>query len=88
MQELMAFKWFPFSTFVLLLWRHDVEWECDVIDDVNNGWGECITPIGSESYAWNVRFDSRLIFFIISIPWYKRDEELLPVHCGDQMHNP
>ena len=45
--------------FVLLLWRHGVEWDCDVIADVDNDWGECIVPIGSEIYAWNVRFDSR-----------------------------
>ena len=23
--------------------------------DVDNGWGECIVPIGSEIYAYNVR---------------------------------
>ena len=34
--------------FALLLWRHGVEWDCDVIADVDNGWGECIVPIGSE----------------------------------------
>ena len=37
--------------FVLLLWRHWVEWHCDVIADVDNDWGECIVPIGSEMYA-------------------------------------
>ena len=37
--------------FVLLLWRHGVEWDCDVIADVDNGWGECIVPIGSQIYA-------------------------------------
>ena len=46
---------------MLLLWRHGVEWDCDVIADVDNGWGECIVPIGSEIYALNVRFDSRRI---------------------------
>ena len=48
--------------FLLLLCRHGVEWDCDVIADVDNGWGECIVLIGSEIYAWNVRFDSCLIF--------------------------
>ena len=33
----------------------------DVIDDVDNGWSECIIPIESEICAWNVRFDSRRI---------------------------
>ena len=41
--------------FVLLLWRHRIEWDCDVIgtvtSDVDNGWDECIVPIGSEIYA-------------------------------------
>ena len=37
--------------FVLLLWRHGVEWNCDVIADVENGWGEGILPIGSAIYA-------------------------------------
>ena len=46
---------------MLLLRRHGVEWDCDVIADVDNGWGECIAPIGSEIFADNVRFDSRRI---------------------------
>ena len=46
---------------MLLLWRHGVQWDCGVIADVDNGWGECIVPIGSEIYAWNVRSDSRRI---------------------------
>ena len=37
--------------FVLLLWRHRFEWDCDIIADVDNGWGECIVPIGSDIYA-------------------------------------
>ena len=37
--------------FVLLLWRHGVEWDCDVIADVDNGWGEFIAPIGSEIFG-------------------------------------
>ena len=37
--------------FVLLLWRYWVEWDFDVITDVDNGWGECIVPIRSEIYA-------------------------------------
>ena len=50
--------------FVFLLWRHGVEWwDCDVIADINNGWDECIIPIRSEIYAWNIRLDSRFIFF-------------------------
>ena len=46
---------------VLLLRRRGFEWDCDVLADVDNGWGECIVPIGSEIYAWNVRLDSPLI---------------------------
>ena len=45
---------------VLRLWRHGVEWDCGVIAEVDNGWGEYI---GSDVYAWNVRFDSGLILF-------------------------
>ena len=37
------------------------EWDCDVIADVDNGWGKCVVPIGVDIYAWNVRFDSGLI---------------------------
>ena len=37
--------------FALLLWRHGVEWDCDVIADIDKGWGECIVPTGSEIYA-------------------------------------
>ena len=51
-----AVKWF-----VLLLWRHGVDWACGVNADVDNGWDECIVPIGRETYAWNIRFDTRLI---------------------------
>ena len=47
--------------FVLLFWRHGVEWACDVIADVDNGCGQCIIPTGGEIYAWNARFDWRLI---------------------------
>ena len=47
--------------FLLLLWRQGVEWDFDAIADVDNGWGKCIVPIGSEIYAYNVRFDSRRI---------------------------
>ena len=39
-------------------WRHGVDWDCDVIADADNGLVKCI---GSEIYAWNVCFDSRLI---------------------------
>ena len=55
------------SLFVLQLWRHGVEWDCDIIADVDNGWGKCIVLIGSDIYAWNVRFDSGLIlsYFLI-----------------------
>ena len=42
--------------FVLRSWRHKVEWDCDVFADTDNDCGECIVPIGSKSYAWNVRF--------------------------------
>ena len=48
--------------FVLLLWRHGVERDRDVIADVDNGWGECNVPVGGEIYAWNVCFGSRFIF--------------------------
>ena len=34
----------------------------DVIVDVDNDWGECIIPIGSEIYAHYVRLDSRFSF--------------------------
>ena len=46
---------------MLLLRRHVVEGDCDVIVDVDNGWGECIVHI-----AWNGLFDSTLIlsFFL------------------------
>ena len=47
------------------LWRHEVAWDCDVIADVGNGWGEWIIPIGGEICAWNIRFDSRL-----SLPYF------------------
>ena len=42
--------------------------DCDVIADVNKSWGwdECIVPIGSELYAWNVRFDSRFILSFLN----------------------
>ena len=49
------------SFFVLLLCRHGVEWDCDIIADVDNGLDECIVPNRGEIYAWNVRLDSRLI---------------------------
>ena len=51
--------------FVLLLWRHGVEWDCDVIADIDNGWDECISPIWTDIYAWNIRFDSRRFFFFL-----------------------
>ena len=35
---------------VLLLCYHGVEWNCDVIARVDNGWFECIVPNGSEMY--------------------------------------
>ena len=47
------------------MWRRGVERDCDVIADVDNGWGECIVAIGYEVYAWNVHFDSRLTFLIV-----------------------
>ena len=49
---------------VLRLWRHGVEWDGGVIAEVDNGWGECI---GSDAYAWNVRFDSGLILFLFLV---------------------
>ena len=49
---------FEVRFFVLLLFSHGVDWDCDVIAD--NGIHNVI-PIGSEIYTWNVRFDSRLI---------------------------
>ena len=54
----------PFTVrfLLLLMWRHGVKWDCDVTADVDNGWSECNVPIGSEFYAWNVGFDSCLIF--------------------------
>ena len=51
----------PVRFFVLRLWRHGVKWYCDVITDVDNGWGEFIVPIGGDIYAWNVPLDSGLI---------------------------
>ena len=51
---------------VLLLWRQGVEWDCDVIADVDNGRGECILPIGSEIYAQKSRFDSRRFTVLFS----------------------
>ena len=47
--------------FVLLFWRHGVEWACDVIADADHGCGQCIIPTGGEIYAWDARFDWRLI---------------------------
>ena len=44
------------------LWRrHLVEWDCDVIADVVNSWGECIVPIGIDIYRRDAPFDSGLI---------------------------
>ena len=45
----------------LRLWRHGVAWDCDVIADVNKGWGECILPTGNDISTWNIRFDSSLM---------------------------
>ena len=61
--------------FVLILWCHGAEWDCDAITDEYNGWGECIVPIGCEIYAWNIRFDSRRILsdLLFHIPCFKRD---------------
>ena len=39
------------KVFVLLALRHGVEWDNDVIADVEKDWGECITPIGNHIYA-------------------------------------
>ena len=57
------------KVFVLLVWRH-VEWDYAAIADVSNDWGECIIPIESEIYAWNIRFDSRRVCFIFLIILY------------------
>ena len=46
---------------MLWLWRHGVEWDCEVIVWRKNGWGECIVAIGSDIYAGNVRFGSCLM---------------------------
>ena len=46
---------------MLLLWRHRVKWDCDVIANVHNGCDECIIPIGCAIYAWNVRFAAHFI---------------------------
>ena len=43
------------------LWRHWIDRDGDVIADVDNGWRECIAPIESDIYAWNIRIDSRLM---------------------------
>ena len=76
--------------FVLLLCRHGVEWDCDIIADVNNGLDECFVPIRGEIYACNVRLDSRLIlsYFLNYSIFYviKKGSEVLPVHCGDHSH--
>ena len=38
-----------------------VEWDCDVIADVDNGRGGRIVPIGSDIYALDVHFDLGLV---------------------------
>ena len=58
--------------FVLWLWRHGVEWDCDVIAKIDNGSVECIVPLGSDLNTWNVRFESRLIlpYFLNHFSFY------------------
>ena len=76
--------------FVLLFWRHGVEWGCDVIADVDNGWGECILPAGGDLYTWNVRFDSCVIlsYFLNCFTFHviQGIKNGCPLHCGDQGH--
>ena len=35
-----------FCCYGIHLWRHEVDWDYDIIADVDNGWGECILSIG------------------------------------------
>ena len=49
------------SFFLLQLWHHGVELNCDVTADVDHGWDECAVLIGSDINAWNICFNSGLI---------------------------
>ena len=62
--------------FILRFWRHGDEWDCDVIADVHNSWSECIPPIGSDIYVWNVHFDWGLIlsYFLKHCTFHKNIE--------------
>ena len=53
--------WDSLCCFGINLWRHQVDWDYDVIADVDNGCGGYIVSIGGEVYAWNVRLDSYTI---------------------------
>ena len=52
------------SYFCIRLWHLVVARECDVIADVDSGWGDNIMPTRRKIYALNLRFDSRLICLI------------------------
>ena len=65
------------------LWRHGVHWDCDIIADVDKGWGECFIPIcESDSRRQCLsQFTSNFAFFWIisySIVW----KELRMVTCA------
>ena len=51
----VPFTWANSKVIVLLLWRHGVDWDCDVIGYVDNDWVEYIIPIGSDINECNVR---------------------------------
>ena len=41
----VPFRALAVKVIVMRLWRHGVKRDCDIIADLNNGWGECIVPI-------------------------------------------
>ena len=58
------------------LWCHGVNCDCDIIADVNNGWGKCIVYILVNIYAENIHLNSHLILSfpqLFCIPCYKSD---------------
>ena len=73
-------QWGSLRCYLIHLWRHKVAWDCDAIADVDNGWGECVIPIGDEIYAWSLRFTSYFVLLSWSfcIPCYKRIKNACP----------
>ena len=74
---------------MLRLWCHGIECDCGTIVHVNNGWDQCIAPIGSDLYIWNIFFDSGLIlsYFLNYFTFHviKGVKNGSPcMHCGDQ----